>query len=77
MKSVAISRDVTKIATGSVDNKIKVWNVNNNFSLMKTLSSHSDIVLTVSFSNDNKKLISGGEDQKIKIHDISSDYSVI
>jgi|GEM_PF-787108 len=64
--SVAFSPDGTKLASGSYDNTIKLWNTADG-SLIRTLSGHTNNVYSVTFSPDGTKLASGSEDNTIKL----------
>jgi WD40 repeat protein len=65
---LAISPDGKFLASGHTDKTIKIWNLKT-AKLLKTLSGHSDWVLSLAFGPDSngKTLISGGRDQKIKV----------
>ena len=68
--SVAISPDNSKIASGSVDDTIKIWDANatsDTTTTNVTLSGHSGNVRSVAFSPDSNKLASSGNDNTIKI----------
>ena len=68
--SVVYSPDGSRLASGSLDNTIKIWDatVNANTSTpITTLSGHTDNVYSVTFSPDGLKLASGSTDETIKI----------
>ncbi|HAX80599.1 MAG TPA: hypothetical protein DCY88_33375 [Cyanobacteria bacterium UBA11372] len=64
--SVAISPNGQTVASGSLDDKIKVWNLQTG-ELLQTLSGHSKAVNTVAISPNGQILVSGGDDRTIKI----------
>jgi WD40 repeat protein/serine/threonine protein kinase len=64
--SVAISSDGSKIASGSEDNSIRLWDANHGTELRK-FDGHSGTVRCVLFSPDDKRIISGSSDDTIKI----------
>ena len=68
--SVAFSHDGTKIASGSDDKTIKIWDMLCNWELVHTLSGCSDYVRTVAYNSDSTRLASGSWDKSIKIWDI-------
>jgi hypothetical protein len=68
--SVAFSPDGSKIASGSVDNTIKLWRVSDG-SLLRTLEGHTGPVTSVAFSPDGSKIASGGGDWTIKLWRVS------
>ncbi|NET53921.1 MAG: WD40 repeat domain-containing protein, partial [Merismopedia sp. SIO2A8] len=66
VNSVAFSPDGNKIASGSKDSTVRLWNLNQG-KLFKTLGEHSKQVNSVSFSHNGKLIASGSDDQTIKI----------
>lgn len=71
VNSVVISLDGKTMVSGSDDNTIKIWDMQNGESL-NTLKGHSDSVLSVAISPDGKTIVSGGRDGTIKLWDIQS-----
>ncbi|BAQ59796.1 high-affnity carbon uptake protein Hat/HatR [Geminocystis sp. NIES-3708] len=69
--SVAFSPDSQYLASGSWDNTIKIWNVNNG-KLKQTLTGHSNIVYSVAFSCDGQYLASGSWDKTVKIWNVNN-----
>jgi WD40 repeat protein len=57
-----------KIASGSVDGPIKIWD-GNSLELLRTLEGHSGIVRSLAWNHDGKKLASGSHDKTIKLWD--------
>ncbi|MGD2181372.1 WD40 repeat domain-containing protein [Lusitaniella coriacea] len=70
--SVAFSPDGKTLASGSLDNTIKLWNWETGEEI-HTLTGHENSVRSVAFSPDGKTLASGGEDNTIKLWDVSFD----
>jgi WD40 repeat protein len=70
----AFSRDSRFAATGSGDNVVRVWDVNNRGSLWTVLRGHTHWVGSVSFSpTDSRLLVStGSNDGTLRIWDIGS-----
>ncbi|MGE4168377.1 MAG: hypothetical protein AB7E68_02420, partial [Candidatus Babeliales bacterium] len=66
--SVAWSPDGTKLASGSWDKTIKIWNAQTGTEL-QTLTGHTGFVHSVAWSPDGTKLASGSYDKTIKIWD--------
>jgi len=61
----------TKVATGGMDNSIKIWQGTNGHCLY-TLSSHSAPVMQVRWSSISGRLYSGGRDRVVKVWDPST-----
>ncbi len=66
VSSVSFSPDGKLLASGSLDNAIKIWNLAEGEEPL-TLSGHQNLVYSVSFSPDGKLLASGSLDKTIKI----------
>jgi WD40 repeat protein len=60
-----------KIASGSGENTIKIWD-GKSLELLKTLEGHSSWVYSVSWNHDGSQIVSGSGDSTIKIWDGSS-----
>lgn len=64
--SVAISPNGQTLVSGSLDDKIKIWNLQTG-ELLQTLSGHSKVVNTVAITPNGQYLVSGSDDRTIKI----------
>jgi len=69
--SMAISPDDMILATGSYDQKIKLWDAETGKEL-KTLSGHNGCVFSLVFRPDGKILASAGADRTVKLWDVAS-----
>jgi len=67
--SVKVFNDGSKIASSSIDNKIRIWynNDNNNPNLVDELIGHSDSILSIDIQKDDKTLISVSKDNTAKM----------
>ncbi|KAL2886888.1 Vegetative incompatibility protein HET-E-1 [Ceratocystis lukuohia] len=69
--SVTFSNDGDRLASGSRDKTIKIWDVTSGVCL-QTLEGHSHYVHSVVFSNDGQRLASGSSDSTVKIWNATS-----
>jgi WD40 repeat protein len=68
--SVAFSPDGKTLASASVDQTIKLWDVATGKE-QATLKGHTEVVFSVAFSPDGKRLASGSKDGTIKLWDVA------
>ncbi|KAJ8058450.1 hypothetical protein OCU04_012638 [Sclerotinia nivalis] len=73
--SIAFSPDGTKVASGSNDETIRLWDTATGESL-QTLKGHSGSVLSIVFSPDGTKVASGSNDKTIRLWDIVTGESL-
>jgi len=69
--SIALSPDDKILATGSYDQKIKLWEVESGKEL-KTLSGHNGCIFGLAFRPDGKILASASADRTVKLWDVAS-----
>src|SRR3989339_303422 len=69
--SIAFSPDGMKIASGSYDETIKLWDISIG-NVINTFSGHTDVITSIAFSPDGTKLASGSFDHTIKIWETNS-----
>ena len=68
VNSVAFSPDGQRLASGSGDKTVKIWDSATGKELF-ALKGHADPVTSVAFSPDGQRLASGSRDQTVKIWD--------
>jgi hypothetical protein len=69
--SVAFSADGGRLASGSYDKTVKVWDAATG-ACVQTLEGHGDRVTSVAFSADGGRLASGSYDKTVKVWDAAT-----
>jgi WD40 repeat protein len=72
VESVAFSPDGKRIASGSYDNTIFVWDAETGEIVLGPLKGHTSTVISVAFSSDGKQIVSGSRDNMIRVWDIEA-----
>ncbi|GAA4059089.1 hypothetical protein GCM10022214_09400 [Actinomadura miaoliensis] len=72
IKSVVFSPDGKILATGSVDDTVRLWDVAARTPIGRPLTSHYDSVLSVAFSPDGKTLATGSADDTLQLWDVAA-----
>ncbi|SPJ72412.1 uncharacterized protein FTOL_02140 [Fusarium torulosum] len=66
IRSVVFSHDSNRVASGSDDETIRIWNAETG-EYERVLEGHSNEVSSVVFSHDSKRVASGSDDKTIRI----------
>ncbi len=74
--SVAFSPDGKRLASGSMDGTVKLWDSGSGQEQL-TLKGHANRVLSVAFSPDGKRLASSSLDQTVKLWDSDSGQELL
>ena len=69
--SVVFSNDGQRLASGSHDKTVKIWDATSG-ACLQTLEGHNWEVRSVVFSNDGQRLASASDDRTVKIWDATS-----
>ncbi len=67
-----LSPDCKFLATCSSDKTIKIWDVEKNFALARTLTGHSAWVWDLQYSADSAYLVSASSDKTAKLWDVKT-----
>lgn len=68
---VAFSPDGIRLASGSADQTVRLWDVKAK-QCLRVLTGHSNWVWSVAFSSDSNYLTSGSEDRTMRLWDLGS-----
>ena len=61
------SSDLARIASGSWDNTLRLWDAKTGAALGEPLRGHTNWVRSVAFSPEGKRLVSGSQDFTVRI----------
>ncbi|KAJ6016516.1 hypothetical protein N7540_011107 [Penicillium herquei] len=68
VRSIAWSHDGSRLASGSGDNTIRIWDIDTG-QCMSMLKGHSAGILSIAWSHDGSRLASGSGDNTVRIWD--------
>ena len=74
--SVTFSHDDTRVASGSYDKTIRIWNAETSEMIGKPFTGHQAVVLSVAFSHDSKLVASGSHDKTVRIWNVETGQMV-
>ena len=71
VNAVAFSSDGTRIASGSQDGLVRVWDASTG-KLQNVLHGHTQPIVSVAFSRDGTRIISGSDDSLVRVWNVST-----
>jgi WD40 repeat protein len=74
--ALAFSADGARLASGSSNGEIKIWNTADGTTAAQTLGGHTALVRALAFSPDAKTLASAGYDKTVRVWDAGGGQSV-
>jgi WD40 repeat protein len=72
VNGVAYSPDGTRLASGSSDGSVRVWNVTTGQEVLPPLRGHEDQIYAVAYSPDGRTLASAGDDMTVRVWDATT-----
>ncbi|KAF7979625.1 hypothetical protein HWV62_41573 [Athelia sp. TMB] len=67
VKSVAFSPDGRRMASGSDDKSVRVWDTETGTLIVKPFEGHTDWVRSIAFSPDGQRIASGSDDRSVRV----------
>ena len=68
----AFSPDGRRIASGSSDGSLQIWDVESGALLVKSLNGHSGAIHSIAFSPNGERIVSGSQDKTLRLWDAAT-----
>jgi len=75
--SMAFSADGTRLASGSMDSTIQIWDTSTGLETLPALWGHDNVVLSVVFSPDGNRIASCSVDKTVRVWDATSGMKLL
>ncbi|KAG8704494.1 hypothetical protein FRC08_002201 [Ceratobasidium sp. 394] len=66
-----------RIATGSWDGTVRVWDAEAGATLLEPIRGHLERVVSVAFSPDSRRIVSGSEDETVRVWDAETGVALL
>ncbi|CDF38694.1 WD40-repeat containing protein [Chondrus crispus] len=76
VRCVAMSGDGKRVASGSKDKSVRVWDVETGAQVGEALVGHTDWVYSVAMSEDGRRVVSGSCDESVRLWDVETGAQV-
>lgn len=69
---IATGPDSARVASGSDDETVLLWNLNGRDRLYRTLAAHTEPVFCLAYHPDGRRLVTGSEDRTVLVWDLTT-----